>query len=68
MLGELSFWIGNYAAAKSFYEECLKIAEETGERFRVAMGYSDLSMMAYRQNQPADIENMADRPSRSTRK
>jgi predicted ATPase/DNA-binding CsgD family transcriptional regulator len=59
-LAELSFTIGNYDAAKTYYEECLRIAEETGERFRVAMQYSNLSMTAYHLNQsPADIERLA---------
>lgn len=58
-LGELSFTIGDYESAKSYYEECLVSAEETGERFRVAMQYSNLSMVAYHLNQPRDIETFA---------
>ena len=58
-LGELSFRIGDYATAKNYYEECLLMAEETGERFRVAMQYLNLSMVAYHQNQPSDIDRLA---------
>jgi predicted ATPase/DNA-binding CsgD family transcriptional regulator len=59
-LGELSFSIGDYASAKNYYEECLQISEETGERLRVAIQYSNLSITAYHQNQPPDdIEKLA---------
>jgi tetratricopeptide (TPR) repeat protein len=58
-LGELAFRIGDYATAKNYYEECLLMAEETGERFRVAMQYLNLSMVAYHQNQPRDVDRLA---------
>jgi predicted ATPase/DNA-binding CsgD family transcriptional regulator len=59
IIAELSFIMGDYAAAKNYNEEVLQISEETGERFRVAMEYSNLSMVAYRMNQPSDIERNA---------
>ena len=58
-LGELSFTTGDFESAKNYYKECLLSAEETGERFRVAMQYSNLSMVAYHLNQPRDIETYA---------
>jgi predicted ATPase len=59
ILGELSRRLGDYEAAKHYYGDCLELSKETGEELRIAMQYSNLSMVAYHQNQPEVMETMA---------
>jgi tetratricopeptide (TPR) repeat protein len=55
ILGELSRRLGNYEAARMYYEECQQMSRESGERLRIAMQYSNLASIAYRQMQPEKI-------------
>lgn len=47
ILGELARIEGDYEAAKRYYEECLEISIETGERIREGMQYGNLGFIAY---------------------
>ncbi len=51
ILGELRRVEGDYASAKQYYEACLEIVKETGERIREAMQYDNLGVIAIHQNQ-----------------
>ncbi len=46
-LGELARLQGDRTSAKRYYEECLAIVKETGERNREAMQYENLGIIAY---------------------
>lgn len=50
ILGEFHRLRGGYEAAEGYYQECLRIAQETGEQMRIAMQYENLGFIAYRQN------------------
>ena len=52
ILGELKRVEGDYDSARQYYEECLEIVKETGERLREAMQYHNLGLIATHQNQP----------------
>jgi tetratricopeptide (TPR) repeat protein len=59
IMGELSRLLGDHASAREYYEECLLIARETGEKLRIAMQYGNLGFVAYHQNQPEELERAA---------
>jgi predicted ATPase/DNA-binding CsgD family transcriptional regulator len=50
ILGEFARLQGDYESAESYYEECFRIAQETGEQMRIAMQYENLSFIAFHQN------------------
>jgi predicted ATPase/DNA-binding CsgD family transcriptional regulator len=50
-LGELWRMKGDYESARSCYAESLAISQETGERIRQAIQYSNLGFIAYHQSQ-----------------
>lgn len=47
ILGELARMGGEYDTAKRYYEKCLELAKETGERLREAIQYANLGIVAY---------------------
>jgi predicted ATPase/DNA-binding CsgD family transcriptional regulator len=51
ILGELRRVEGDYESARQYYEACLEIVKETGERIREAMQYHNLGVIATHQNQ-----------------
>lgn len=61
ILGELARRLGDYKAASDYYEECLRVSQESGERLRVAMQYGNLGLVAYHLNQPDYAEEMGRR-------
>jgi non-specific serine/threonine protein kinase len=50
-LGELARLQGDHPAAKRYYEECLDLVKETGERNREAMQYENLGIIAYHEGE-----------------
>lgn len=50
-LGELWRMKGDYESARSCYAESLALSQETGERIRQAIQYSNLGFIAYHQGQ-----------------
>ena len=54
ILGELSRMLGDYESARLYYEDCLRVAQETGERLRIPIQYENLSTIAYHQNRPEE--------------
>jgi predicted ATPase/DNA-binding CsgD family transcriptional regulator len=50
-LGELWRMKGDYESARSCYAESLALSQETGERVRQAIQYSNLGFIAYHQSQ-----------------
>jgi non-specific serine/threonine protein kinase len=50
ILGELRRVEGDYESARQYYEECLVIVKETGERQREAIQYHNLGLIATHQN------------------
>jgi non-specific serine/threonine protein kinase len=57
-LGELARLQGDHNAAKRYYEECLNIVKETGERHREAMQYENLGIIAYHEGEFELAENL----------
>jgi predicted ATPase/transcriptional regulator with XRE-family HTH domain len=57
VLGELTRLVGDDEAASRYYEECLAMVKQTGERLREGMSYGNLSFIAYHsaQYQTAEI-------------
>jgi predicted ATPase/DNA-binding CsgD family transcriptional regulator len=51
ILGELARWTEDYQAAQLYYEECLRIAQITGEHMREAMQYENLGVLAHYRGQ-----------------
>ena len=51
ILGELMRVKGDYESAGQYYEACLEIVKETGERLREAMQYHNLGVVAIHHNQ-----------------
>jgi predicted ATPase/DNA-binding CsgD family transcriptional regulator len=51
IFGELTRSIGEYDKAQQSYEECLRIVQVTGERFREAMLYTNLGYIANHREQ-----------------
>jgi tetratricopeptide (TPR) repeat protein len=51
VLGELARMQGDYEAARPYYEESLALSQETGERIREAIQYSNLAITVYHQGQ-----------------
>jgi predicted ATPase/DNA-binding CsgD family transcriptional regulator len=58
ILGELRRVEGDYESARQYYEACLEIVKETGERLREAMQYHNLGLIATHQNQPQLAEKL----------
>jgi predicted ATPase len=50
VLGELARMAGEYDAAERYYEKCLELAKETGERLREAIQYVNMGFVAYHKN------------------
>jgi len=57
-LGELARLQGDHHAARRYYEECLDIVKETGERNREAMQYENLGIIAYHEGEFELAENL----------
>jgi non-specific serine/threonine protein kinase len=57
-LGELARLQGDHPAAKRYYEECLGIVRETGERNREAMQYENLGVISYHEGEFELAENL----------
>jgi predicted ATPase/DNA-binding CsgD family transcriptional regulator len=51
VLGELARLAGDDVAASRYYEECLAMVKQTGERLREGMSYDNLSFIAYHRAQ-----------------
>jgi predicted ATPase/DNA-binding CsgD family transcriptional regulator len=51
ILGELRRVEGDYESARQYYEACLEIVKETGERQREGIQYHNLGLIATHQNQ-----------------
>ena len=49
ILGEIARVAGQYDEAKEYYQECLALVKETGERLREALQYTNLGFIAYHQ-------------------
>lgn len=60
-MGELARRLGDYPGASGYFEECLRVAQGTGDRLRIAMQYDNLGMVAYRLNQPYCAAEMSRR-------
>ncbi len=59
ILGELARLAGDDEAASRYYEECLALVNQTGERLREGMLYSNLSFLAYHRAQYQQAEQLA---------
>jgi predicted ATPase/transcriptional regulator with XRE-family HTH domain len=59
ILGELARLAGDDEAASGYYEECLKVVKQTGERLREGMTYCNLSFIAYHRAQYQPSEQFA---------
>ena len=51
LLGELARMGQDFDMAEHYYRECLGLAEESGERLRVAMQYTNLGTLAYQKKE-----------------
>ena len=51
LLGELARMGQDFDMAEHYYRECLGLAEESGERLRVAMQYANLGTLAYQKKE-----------------
>jgi predicted ATPase/DNA-binding CsgD family transcriptional regulator len=58
ILGELARLAGDDEAASRYYEECLAIVKQTGERLREGMIYGNLSFIAYHRAQYRQAEQL----------
>jgi len=47
ILGELARMVGDYEAARSYYETCMDVSIESGEQMRVAMSFTNLGFIHY---------------------
>jgi predicted ATPase/DNA-binding CsgD family transcriptional regulator len=67
VLGELARLAGDDEAASRYYEECLEMVKQTGERLREGMTYINLSFIAYHRAQYQPAEQFARQALRISR-
>ena len=58
ILGDLSRQNGDYDLARHYYEECLQVATEAGDRLRAAVQYGNIGIAAYHQKQQQTADRM----------
>jgi predicted ATPase/DNA-binding CsgD family transcriptional regulator len=67
LLGELARLAGDDEAASRYYEECLEMVKQTGERLREGISYINLSFIAYHRAQYQPAEQFAKQALRISR-
>ena len=58
LLGELYRNMGNYDEAKTYYEQCLQLAQKSGDILREGTLYGNLGILAYQRGDFQDAETL----------